>query len=358
MKRKNKLTIITIFGALALLMAACSPALDKTQEPTDNPTNVIGLANPAAVYCESLGFTLESVERNGGEDADCVFSDGSQCPQWDFLAGRCGQAFSYCEQQGGTLEEGGNVGICRFPDGSYCDEYAFLTGDCAMGDNPGEASAVTEEEGGTPADPEIAPDDIVIQGFDDAFDYILGYMQDQYDFAASEAWAEADITTDNATATTTHRYVSGPLTVVISSMASAPATNYVINEVSDLTNGFVWRGSLSYNGTILTDEVYLPATIKSVEEARDAVLAHLNQAYGTPVLNDWSDEGSSQGNINDHPTTIRTFAANNWVMLIEFEPSTPLVGTYYVTVEDESGNFSWEGTITLYGEITEGNTLP
>ncbi len=186
MKRKSKLTIITIFGALALLMAACSPALDKTQEAADNPSNAIGLANPAAVYCETLGYTLVSVERNGGEDADCVFSDGSQCPQWDFLAGRCGQPFSYCEQQGGTLEEGGNVGICRFADGSYCDEYAFLTGECAMGDNPGEASVSAGEEDDYPVDTEIMFDDIEIQSFDEAFSYILAYVQDQYDFAASE----------------------------------------------------------------------------------------------------------------------------------------------------------------------------
>lgn len=358
MKRINMLTIITIFGALALLMAACSPALDKTQEAADNPSNAVGLANPAAVYCETLGYTLQSVERNGGEDADCVFSDGSQCAQWDFLAGRCGQSFSYCEQQGGTLEEGGNVGICRFADGSYCDEYAFLTGECAMGDNPREASVATEEENSTPIDPEIAPDDIVIQGFDDAFNYILEYMQDQYAFAASEPWIEADITTDNATATTTHRYVSGPLTVVISAMASAPATDYVINEVSDLTNGFIWRGTLSHNGTIITDEVYLPGTIRSVEEARDAVLAYLNQSYGTPIFSNWSDEGSAQGNLNDHPTTVRTFSANSWVVVLEFEPASPLVASYHVTVEDLSGSFDWEGNITLYGEITESSTLP
>ncbi|QRN84533.1 DUF333 domain-containing protein (plasmid) [Chloroflexota bacterium] len=354
MKRTNKLTIITIFGALALLMAACSPALDKTQEPNDNLT----LANPAAVYCENLGYTLLSVERNGGEDADCVFSNGSQCAQWDFLAGRCGQPFSYCEQQGGTLEEGGNVGICRFADGSYCDEYAFLTGECAKGDNPEEASISAENEGSYPVDPEIALVDIEIQGFNDALSYILEYMQDQYDFRASEPWTETDITTDNTTATTTHRYVSGPLTVVISTMASAPANDYIINEVSNLTNGFIWRGTLSYNGTVLTDEVHLPGTIKSVEEARDAVFAYLNQAYGTPILSNWSDEGSTQGTLNDHPTTVRTFSANSWVVVLEFEPTSPLVASYHVTVEEQSGSIDWEGNITLYGEITEGSTLP
>ncbi len=141
-------------------------------------------------------------------------------------------------------------------------------------------------------------------------------------------------------------------------MASAPATDYIINEVSDLTDGFIWRGTLSHNGTLLTDEVYLPGIIRSVEEARDAVLAYLNQAYGAPVLSNWSDEGGTQGNLNDHPTTARTFSADSWVIILEFEPTSPLVGAYHVTVVDQSGSFQWEGTITLDGEIANGSTLP
>jgi len=51
----------------------------------------VSLENPAALYCEELGNTMESIERDGGMDADCVFPDGSRCGQWDFLSGRCGQ---------------------------------------------------------------------------------------------------------------------------------------------------------------------------------------------------------------------------------------------------------------------------
>lgn len=358
MKRTRNFTIITVLVALIIILTACTPTLDKTQEPTDVQLNSVSLANPAAIYCEGLGYSMESVERNGGEDADCVFLDGSHCAQWDFLSGRCGQSFSYCEQQGGVLEAGGNIGICRFSDGSYCDEYAFFTNECAMGENPGEASATDVEEDSYPLETEIAFEDIEIQTFDDAFNYMLTYMKDEYGLETSDAWIEADITTDNTTATTTHRYVSGSVTVVISSMASAPATNYIINEVSDLTNGFFWQGSLNYDGTVLTDKVNPTGTILNVEAARDATLAYLAQAYGLPALTDWSDEGTAQGSNNDRPTTVRTFSDNSWIVEVEFEPAAPLVASYQVTVMDRSSSFKWEGEITLYGEINEDGYLP
>jgi inhibitor of cysteine peptidase len=44
----------------------------------------------------------------------------------------------YCEQQGGTVEirtddEGGQVGVCVFDDGSECEEWAFYRGECEPG---------------------------------------------------------------------------------------------------------------------------------------------------------------------------------------------------------------------------------
>ena len=362
MKRKTEFTIIGALVALMTLVTACSPSPESTQEPNIADSES-GLANPAAVYCEGLGYTMESMKRNGGEDADCVFPDGYRCAQWDFLAGRCGQAFSYCEQQGGVMEEGGNIGICRFSDGSYCDEYTFFSGECAPGDNADGNAAAAGEIETTPDETEAYPveaendyADLEIQSFDDAFDYMLIYLKNEYGIEATEPWTVADITTENTTATSTHRYNSGPLTIVISAMASAPVTNYVIDEVSDLTNGFFWRGTLSHDGTVIVDEVNPAATVLSVEDARDAVLAHLAQTNTIPSYDNWTDEGSTQSSVDDRPTTVRTFSANTWVVTVEFEPAAPLVGSYWVSVENSSGDFNWEGQIDLYGKITENSS--
>lgn len=44
----------------------------------------------------------------------------------------------YCQEQGGTLEirtgaEGGQVGYCLFDDGSECEEWAYYRGECQPG---------------------------------------------------------------------------------------------------------------------------------------------------------------------------------------------------------------------------------
>ena len=46
----------------------------------------------------------------------------------------------YCEENGGTLDireddTGGQVGYCVFPDGSECEEWAFYREECQIGEN-------------------------------------------------------------------------------------------------------------------------------------------------------------------------------------------------------------------------------
>jgi len=59
----------------------------------------IGMANPAAIYCMEMGYKCEMRNQIGY----VVFPDSSECTQWDFLQGLCGQEFSYCAQQGYDL---------------------------------------------------------------------------------------------------------------------------------------------------------------------------------------------------------------------------------------------------------------
>ena len=145
----SKPRIFLIAGGLlasALLASGCAAANQPGGGENEPSGKVIGMANPAAVYCHGLGYEMEKTESEAGEDADCLFADGSRCAQWDFLSGRCGAEFSYCETKGGTLEENGNVGTCRFPDGSSCGEFEYFNGECAPGDNPGTAEDTAEDE--------------------------------------------------------------------------------------------------------------------------------------------------------------------------------------------------------------------
>lgn len=102
------------------------------------------VANPAAVYCESLGYDYE----NGM----CIFPDGSECEGWGFYRGRCGQKFTFCEQQGFRIENRiDNMGtwtaeyaVCVFDNGSECLEQDYFDGKCS----PSECKKWKMSEGG------------------------------------------------------------------------------------------------------------------------------------------------------------------------------------------------------------------
>jgi putative hemolysin len=157
----RKLLILISILVVILLVTACKPEAD--------------MPNPASVYCEENGGTLEirTDEASGGQVGYCVFEDGSECEEWAFYRGECkpgdsqviadmpNPASVYCEENGGTLEirtdeaTGGQVGYCHFDDGSECEEWSFYRGECKPGDSqdiadmPNPASVYCEENGGT-----------------------------------------------------------------------------------------------------------------------------------------------------------------------------------------------------------------
>ncbi|GAB4480077.1 MAG: hypothetical protein Kow00124_26420 [Anaerolineae bacterium] len=131
-----------IGGVLAVILALAGCGAPEAEVP-----------NPASVYCEEQGGTLEiRTDAGGNQTGYCLFEDGSECEEWAFYRGECqpGQSSAapvgmpnpasvYCEEQGGTLEirtdaSGGQYGVCIFEDGSECDEWAFYRGECQPGD--------------------------------------------------------------------------------------------------------------------------------------------------------------------------------------------------------------------------------
>jgi putative hemolysin len=65
----------------ALIASGCGTG---TAEPASE------LANPASVYCEGQGYTLEMrTDADGGQYGVCIFPDGSECEEWAFYRGEC-----------------------------------------------------------------------------------------------------------------------------------------------------------------------------------------------------------------------------------------------------------------------------
>lgn len=133
---KKPMWIVFGFILILSLSAACSRD-GKNFTPTIPPETAtldeeifIGLPNPASFYCQEMGYMLEMEEGEEGTVGICNFPDGSQCEEWDFLNGRCGQEWSYCQRQGYRLESNGETAQCNFPDGSSCPEYEFFTREC------------------------------------------------------------------------------------------------------------------------------------------------------------------------------------------------------------------------------------
>jgi len=136
--------------------AAGAPAADTSAE---TKALQVGLANPAAVYCNEQGGTYDiRSDRDGNQVGLCVFDDGSECDGWAFFRGECtpeatdiaigggaeplesmvglaNPASVHCEEQGGILDirtdaDGGQYGVCVFADGSDCEEWSLFRGEC------------------------------------------------------------------------------------------------------------------------------------------------------------------------------------------------------------------------------------
>jgi putative hemolysin len=92
---KSKLSILGLVLMLsAMIISGCGTT---TSEPTT------GLANPAAVYCEEQGYTLEMrTDADGGQHSVCIFPDGSECEEWAFYRGECSPGSLIAEQPAET----------------------------------------------------------------------------------------------------------------------------------------------------------------------------------------------------------------------------------------------------------------
>ncbi len=67
--------------AIALALASCSSG----DEPEDTSA---GVANPASVYCEEQGGTVDiRTDNGGGQYGVCVFADGNEVEEWAYFRG-------------------------------------------------------------------------------------------------------------------------------------------------------------------------------------------------------------------------------------------------------------------------------
>ena len=180
--RKSVIIWIGLLLLVALTASACTPVARFSGGAGSAPA-MVGMPNPASVYCAEHGGTVDIRDGEGGQAGYCVFADGSECEEWAFFRGECtppgvepkpaAEVFAnmanpssvYCTENGGKSEirqgDGGEVGYCVFADGSECEEWAFFRGECTAGGSepkpaaevfanmPNPASVHCTENGGT-----------------------------------------------------------------------------------------------------------------------------------------------------------------------------------------------------------------
>ncbi len=139
----KKIVFASVF-ILVLFIYGCGGGDDSLSH--NGYTTDSSLANPAAGYCIRLGYKYDL-------DTDrCMFDDNNYCDAWDFYDGKCHREKTYCEQNGGLIKTVTDrsssttyeYAVCVFNDGSECLELDYLDHVCS----PGQCDRWKLSEGG------------------------------------------------------------------------------------------------------------------------------------------------------------------------------------------------------------------
>lgn len=83
-------TIYAIIGILLVsIMAGCSAPPTPPPAPDVPDSGDTQIANPASVYCEENGGTLQIVDEEGGQVGYCYLGGGRVCEEWKFFRKEC-----------------------------------------------------------------------------------------------------------------------------------------------------------------------------------------------------------------------------------------------------------------------------
>jgi putative hemolysin len=147
-KMKNVLLLLLIIP----LLLACPKrdTMEKGGQGRAATTPSSALPNPAAALIQKeselykkahgIGFKYEIKTTEAGQAGVVIFPDSSECDEWEFYQGLCGQKWSACAQAGYDLISvtdtssgfGSVYSVCVFPSGTRCRETDFVSGKCEV----------------------------------------------------------------------------------------------------------------------------------------------------------------------------------------------------------------------------------
>jgi putative hemolysin len=105
------------------------------QATEEKPEGQAQIANPASVYCEEQGGTLEiRTAADGSQSGYCIFNDGTECEEWAYFRGECLEKEQQRKCNGEGEFCGGIAGIiCCEGSCQYDGDYPDAGGTCVKG---------------------------------------------------------------------------------------------------------------------------------------------------------------------------------------------------------------------------------
>ena len=87
----NPACVVDVNTGAANVNWRCTGALPPVETEDATGDEIIGMANPASVYCTEQDHNLEMrTDATGGQFGVCIFPDGSECEEWAYFRGECG----------------------------------------------------------------------------------------------------------------------------------------------------------------------------------------------------------------------------------------------------------------------------
>ena len=82
---------------------------------------VLALINPSAAYCIGLNYTYTvTTGPEGGQIGQCILPDTQAVDAWQFLEGRVGQEYSYCERNNYSVHTVMDATLCAGISNNKC----------------------------------------------------------------------------------------------------------------------------------------------------------------------------------------------------------------------------------------------
>jgi len=110
MKRQIIIVVVTVLVVINLVGCGSSERIEFSGQNASDMSMErqmsVGMPNPAALYCVSLGYKYKKVEDDKGDQYGfCIFPDGSEGEEWAFYRGKSNQEWSYCKRHGYDLKD-------------------------------------------------------------------------------------------------------------------------------------------------------------------------------------------------------------------------------------------------------------